>query len=153
MGKRPSIFQIAPLAVHEALIENGDAKDARIQQLESEVAMLREELRIIGARMKRVPPQRRPQYTAVERMAIIICSTVSSTICLNGFSSGDQCLLLSTQSPEINRNKWPSLSGGMRITGPHPSHFPRSVYSPVCGSRVSLSQAAVPLREILALGN
>ena len=59
------------LAGREALITNGDTKDARIHQLESEVAMLREELRIIGARMQRVPPQRRPQYTAVERMAIL----------------------------------------------------------------------------------
>ena len=33
--------------------------------------MLREELRIIGARMQRVDPHRRPQYTAVERMAIL----------------------------------------------------------------------------------
>ena len=36
-----------------------------------EVAMLREELRINGARMQRVPPHRRPQDTAVERMAIL----------------------------------------------------------------------------------
>ena len=59
------------LAGREALINNGDMKDARIHQLESEVAMLREELRINGARMQRVPPQRRPQYTGIERMAIL----------------------------------------------------------------------------------
>ena len=33
--------------------------------------MLREELRIHGARMRRVPPHRRPQYTGLERMAIL----------------------------------------------------------------------------------
>ena len=33
--------------------------------------MLREELRINGNRMQRVPPHRRPQYTAMERMAIL----------------------------------------------------------------------------------
>ena len=59
------------LAGREALINNGDARDARIHQLESEVAMLREELRINGARMQRVVPHRRTQYTAVERMAIL----------------------------------------------------------------------------------
>jgi transposase len=39
--------------------------------LESEVAMLREELRIINARLRRVPAHRRPQYTGLERMAIL----------------------------------------------------------------------------------
>ena len=33
--------------------------------------MLREELRINSARMRRVPPNRRPQYTGLERMAIL----------------------------------------------------------------------------------
>jgi len=65
------ILRIAMLAGREALITNGDAEDARMHQLECEVAMLREELRIIGARLKRVPPHRRPQYTNVERMAIL----------------------------------------------------------------------------------
>jgi hypothetical protein len=57
------IVRIAMLAGREALIQNGDAKDARIHQLESEVAMLREEQRINDSRMRRVPPHRRPQYT------------------------------------------------------------------------------------------
>ena len=65
------IVRIAMLAGREALITNGNAKDARIHQLESEVATLREELRINGARMNRVPSHRRPQYTAIERMAIL----------------------------------------------------------------------------------
>jgi putative transposase len=59
------------LAGREALIENVAAKDACIHQLESEVAMLREELRIVSARVHRVPPHRRPQYTSIERMAIL----------------------------------------------------------------------------------
>jgi hypothetical protein len=65
------VVRIAMLTGREALIANGDAKDARIHQLESEVAMLREELRINGARMKRVPSPRRPQYVPIERMAIL----------------------------------------------------------------------------------
>jgi hypothetical protein len=65
------IVRIAMLTGRQALIDNGDAKDARIHQLESEVAMLREELRLNGARMRRVAPHRRPQYTAIERMAIL----------------------------------------------------------------------------------
>ena len=44
------IVRIAMLAGREELIINGDVKEARIQQLESEVAMLREEPRINGTR-------------------------------------------------------------------------------------------------------
>ncbi|MDP7301516.1 MAG: hypothetical protein QGG09_00345, partial [Pirellulaceae bacterium] len=65
------IVRIAMLAGREALIKDGDMKEARIHQLESEVAMLREELRINGSRMQRIAPHRRPQYAAVERMAIL----------------------------------------------------------------------------------
>ena len=65
------IVRIAMLAGREALINADDVKAARIHQLESEVAMLREELRINGSRMQRVAPHRRPQYTTVERMAIL----------------------------------------------------------------------------------
>ena len=65
------IVRIAMLTGREALIKNGDSPDARIHQLESEVAMRREELRIHGARLRRVPPNRRPQYTGLERMAIL----------------------------------------------------------------------------------
>ncbi len=42
------IVRIAMLAGREALIQKGDVKDARIHQLESELAMTREELRING---------------------------------------------------------------------------------------------------------
>jgi hypothetical protein len=45
------IVRVAMLAGREALIENGAAKDARIHQLESEVAMLREEIRTVSARV------------------------------------------------------------------------------------------------------
>ena len=40
------IVRIAVLAGREALIKNRDAREARIHQLEPEVAMLREELRV-----------------------------------------------------------------------------------------------------------
>ena len=65
------LVRIAMLVGRESLIKNGDIHEARIHQLESEVAMLREELRINGARMQRVVPHRRPQYTTVQRMAIL----------------------------------------------------------------------------------
>ena len=44
------------------------AENHRLQQ---EVALLREEIRIKDARMKRVEPQRRPHYVPTERMAIL----------------------------------------------------------------------------------
>ena len=65
------IVRIAMLVGREALIQEGDVKEARIHQLGSEIAMLREELRISGDRMQRIDPHRPAQYTAVERMAIL----------------------------------------------------------------------------------
>jgi hypothetical protein len=65
------VVGIATIAGRKALIQNGDVKDARNHQLESELAMTREELRLVGPRMQRVDPHRRPQYTMVERMAIL----------------------------------------------------------------------------------
>ena len=53
------------------------AWDARVRlaeendRLRQEVALLREELRIKDARMERIPPQRRPHYPPVERLAIL----------------------------------------------------------------------------------
>ena len=47
------VVRIAVLAGREVLIKNGDTRHARIHQLESEVAMLREELRINGAHESR----------------------------------------------------------------------------------------------------
>ncbi len=57
------VVRIAMLAGREALIKNGDSRHARIHQLRSEVAMLREKLRINADQMLRVAPHRRPQYT------------------------------------------------------------------------------------------
>ena len=65
------IVRIAMLAGREFLIQNGDVLEAHVHRLETEVALLREELRIIGSRVKRIDPQRRPQYPPVERMAIM----------------------------------------------------------------------------------
>jgi len=65
------LVRIATLAAREFLMREGDLLHAKLFRLESEVAMLREELRIAGARMRRVDPRRRPQYLPVERMAIL----------------------------------------------------------------------------------
>jgi putative transposase len=54
-----------------------DSRNARVRltaekdRLEQELALLREEIRIKDARMARLPAHRRPQYTPVERMAIL----------------------------------------------------------------------------------
>ena len=65
------LVRVAMLAGREFLIQNGDVLEAHVHRLETEVALLREELRIIGTRMARIAPQRRPQYSPVERMAIM----------------------------------------------------------------------------------
>ena len=65
------IVRIAMLAGREFLIQDGDLPDAQLHRLETEVALLREELRIVAARMKRIDPHRRPQYLPAERMAIL----------------------------------------------------------------------------------
>ena len=59
------------LSGREVLIQKGDVPHATIHRLDTEVATLREQLRINGARMQRIDPHRRPQYTPVERMAIL----------------------------------------------------------------------------------
>ena len=70
------ILRIAMLAGREFLIEEGHVRQARIHQLETEVAVLREQLRINGARMRRIDPHRRPQFSPVERMAILELRTM-----------------------------------------------------------------------------
>ena len=65
------LVRVAMMAGREFLHEEGDLLDAKIARLEAEVAMLREEMRIKGARMARVDPHRRPQYGPTERMAIL----------------------------------------------------------------------------------
>jgi putative transposase len=59
------------LAGREFLIQNGDAPQAHIHRLETDVALLREELRLVGSRMACIDPHRRPQYPPMERMAIM----------------------------------------------------------------------------------
>jgi transposase InsO family protein len=44
---------------------------ARLDQLEQEIALLREEIRIKAARLDRIPPGRRPHYQPTERLAIL----------------------------------------------------------------------------------
>ena len=63
------LVRMSMLAGREYLIRKGLNSTAHIQRLETEVALLREESRILSSRMKRVPSQRRPQYPPVERMA------------------------------------------------------------------------------------
>jgi len=65
------IVRVAMLAGREYLIQQGDVPTAHIHRLKTEVALLREELRILGSRWARIDPQRRPQYSAVERMAVM----------------------------------------------------------------------------------
>lgn len=59
------------LAGREYLIQQGNLPTAHIHRLTTEVAMLREELRIVSSRMARIEPHRRSQYAPVERMAIM----------------------------------------------------------------------------------
>ena len=42
-----------------------------IERLQNEISLLREESRIKDARMEQIPPQRRPHYPHVERLAIL----------------------------------------------------------------------------------
>jgi transposase InsO family protein len=65
------LVRMSMLAGREYLIRKGLNSTAHIQRLETEVALLREESRILSSRMKRVPSQRRPQYSPIERMAIL----------------------------------------------------------------------------------
>ena len=44
---------------------------AKVEQLEAELALLKEELRIKNARMSRVSPRERPHYPPPERLAIL----------------------------------------------------------------------------------
>ena len=44
---------------------------AEVDRLRTETALLQEEIRIKDARMERLPPQRRPHYPPIERLAIL----------------------------------------------------------------------------------
>ncbi len=52
------LVRIAMLAGREFLIDQGDTPRAKIYRLESEISMLREELRIKGQRTRRIDPHR-----------------------------------------------------------------------------------------------
>ncbi len=65
------IVRIAMLSGREFLIQEDKPYVAQAHRLETEIAMLREELRINGARMRRIDPHQRPQYWPTERMAIL----------------------------------------------------------------------------------
>ncbi|PHR97401.1 MAG: hypothetical protein COA78_27775 [Blastopirellula sp.] len=65
------LVRISMLAGREYLLRKGLTSTANIHRLETEVALLREELRILGARVKCIHSQRRPQYPPIERMAIL----------------------------------------------------------------------------------
>ncbi|NQT40270.1 MAG: hypothetical protein HQ581_22445 [Planctomycetes bacterium] len=65
------IVRIAMLSGREFLIQEDKPHVAQVHRLETEVAMLREELRINGARTRRIDPHQRPQYLPTERMAIL----------------------------------------------------------------------------------
>ena len=77
---RSAVLHVLSLAQYAAVYTRGWAADGRnrdarlkaqIDQLAQEVALLREEIRIKDARLKRIDPHRRPHYPATERMAIV----------------------------------------------------------------------------------
>ena len=60
------------LEAEDALSDDPEIRSrAAHEQLEREVALLRQELRLKDERMERVPPRRRPHYTPIERMEIL----------------------------------------------------------------------------------
>jgi hypothetical protein len=73
------IVRLAMLSGRELLIQEGDVRQAQIHRLETEVALLREELRIVAARMNRIDPQRRlslliiPSSFAVKDLRYLLC--------------------------------------------------------------------------------
>ena len=77
---RTAVLQVISLAHYASARVYGKAAvslspflrmKAENERLRQEVALLREELRIKDARMALLPPQRRPHYRPVERMAIL----------------------------------------------------------------------------------
>ncbi len=69
-----SLAQYATAYTRSWAADSGNARvrlTAEKDRLEQERALLREELRIKDARTARLPAHRRPQYTPVERMAIL----------------------------------------------------------------------------------
>lgn len=77
---KTAFLSAVSLAHRAAVITNSWCVNSRIarvrlaaenQQLRTEVAMLREELRIKDARMAQIPPENRPHYPPTERLAIL----------------------------------------------------------------------------------
>ena len=77
---RSSLLRVISLAQFAVAYTRGWAANStnsrlrqksEIQRLTGIVALLREEIRIEDARMRRIAPHRRPQYQPVERMAIL----------------------------------------------------------------------------------
>ena len=77
---RSSVVHVISLAQYAAVYTRSwavDSPNGRVRlkaekdQLQEEVAQLREEARIKDARMARIPAQRRPHYAPVERMEIL----------------------------------------------------------------------------------
>ena len=65
------IVRVVMLRGREFLIQNGNVLEAHVHRLETDVALIREELRIVSSRWARIDPHRRPQYPPLERMAIL----------------------------------------------------------------------------------
>ena len=71
------VISLAQYALTEARGWAADSVNPRlrlsseIERLETEVALLREEMRLKDARMARLPAARRPHYLPTERMAIL----------------------------------------------------------------------------------
>ena len=77
---RAGLLRVIALAQVAILYTRGRAATSRIKRvrlrayinrLEQELALVREELRIKDARLRRIPAHRRPHYTPTERMAIL----------------------------------------------------------------------------------
>src|SRR5580704_10173973 len=74
---RSAVLSVISLAKYSLAVAHGQARNrhgsrgAECERLTQEVIQLREELRIKDARMGHLPPQRRPHYLPVERMAIL----------------------------------------------------------------------------------
>jgi transposase InsO family protein len=69
-----ALERLALLQVRAELENSPDPRAALVATLDrarEEIALLREQQRILRARMARIPPAERPQYPRVERMAIV----------------------------------------------------------------------------------
>jgi hypothetical protein len=71
------VISLAQYAIAYTRSWAADSRNARVRltaekdRLQQQLALLRQEIRIKDARMARLPAHLRPQYTPVERMAIL----------------------------------------------------------------------------------